>query len=76
MVSLYYRTDSGCLPSVLRQLYRSRRAEYGLSEVNHVAYDPEEVAVEQLIVWLKESGTYIRTISDTAKDETSNVIRN
>ena len=42
-----------------------------MSEVNHVAYDPEEVTVEQLIVWLKESGTYIRTISDTAKEKTN-----
>ena len=46
-----------------------------MSEVNHVAYDPEEVTVEQLIVWLTESGTYIRTISDTAKEETSKVTR-
>ncbi len=42
-----------------------------MSEVNHVVYDPEEVTVEQLIGWLKESGTYIQTISDTEKEETS-----
>ena len=47
-----------------------------MSEVNHVAYDPEEVTVEQLIGWLKESGTYIRTISDTEKEETSSATDN
>jgi len=35
----------------------------GLSEVNHVVYDSEEVTVEQLIEWLEQSGTYIRTIA-------------
>jgi len=42
---------------------------HGTSEINHVIYDPEEVTVEQLITWLKESGTYIRTISDTKKEQ-------
>ena len=45
-----------------------KKGWYGLSEVNHVAYDPEEITVEQLIGWLKESGTYIRTISDKEKE--------
>ncbi len=39
----------------------------GLSEVNRVAYDPEKVSVEQLTGWLKESGTYVRTVVDTKK---------
>ena len=47
-----------------------------MSEVNHVAYDPEEVTVEQLIGWLKDSGTFIRTISDTEKEETSSATGN
>lgn len=32
-------------------------------EVNHVVYDPEVVTMEQLVGWLQETGTYIRTIS-------------
>jgi len=36
---------------------------HGLSEVNHVEFDPEKVTVEQMIEWLKRAGTYIRTIS-------------
>ncbi len=47
-----------------------------MSEVNLVVYDPEEVTVEQLIGWLKESGTFIRTISDTEKEETSSATGN
>ena len=35
----------------------------GMSEVNRVVYDPEQVSVEQLTDWLKDAGTYIRTIS-------------
>jgi len=46
-----------------------RKGWHGLSEVNHVVYDPGEVRVEQLIQWLKESGTYIRTIPVTGQEE-------
>ena len=44
-----------------------------MNEVNHVVYDPEQVSVEQLVHWLKESGTYIRTVSqpEKAKDKES-----
>jgi hypothetical protein len=34
-----------------------------MNEVNHVVFDPEQVSVEQLVGWLEESGTYIRTIA-------------
>ena len=44
-----------------------------MSEVNHVAYDPEQVTAEQFIGLLKESGTYIRTISDTEKEKMNEV---
>ena len=41
----------------------------GLNEVNHVVYDPQTVTLEQLIEWLKESGTYIRTLSETGNED-------
>jgi hypothetical protein len=34
--------------------------------VNRVLYDPEKVSLEQIEQWLKKSGTYIRTVSDSA----------
>ena len=40
-----------------------KRGWQGMSEVNHVVFDPEQVSVAQLVNWLKESGTYIRTIA-------------
>jgi hypothetical protein len=49
-----------------------RKGWYGLSEVNHVVYDPEQVTVEQLVGWLTESGTYIRTISVAEKKTVGN----
>ena len=39
-----------------------------MSEVNHVVYEQDKVTVEQLIEWLKETGTYIRTISSTIEE--------
>ncbi|MDA8140840.1 MAG: hypothetical protein M0036_19500 [Desulfobacteraceae bacterium] len=35
------------------------------SEVNRVVYDPSLVTVEQMEVWLKQAGTYIRTESSS-----------
>lgn len=32
------------------------------SEINTVQYEPEQVTIEQLESWLKNSGTYIRTV--------------
>ncbi len=43
----------------------------GFSEVNRVLYDPEEVTVEQMEGWLKESGTYVRTIPSENADRGS-----
>lgn len=33
-----------------------------MSEVNRVRYDSGKVTVEEMEVWLKEAGTYIRTV--------------
>lgn len=35
----------------------------GLSEINRVSYDASMVDVHQLEAWLREAGTYIRTVS-------------
>ena len=40
----------------------------GMSEVNYVTYDEREVTAEQLTDWLKESGTYIRTVAQPSPD--------
>jgi hypothetical protein len=34
----------------------------GTSEINAVTYDSDKVTLEQLELWLKKSGTYIRTV--------------
>ena len=38
---------------------------HGIREVNRVEYDPEKVTQKQIEQWLKKSGTYIRTVSDS-----------
>ena len=34
----------------------------GVDEINDVVFDPKKVTVEQMEQWLKEAGTYIRTL--------------
>jgi hypothetical protein len=34
----------------------------GASEVDRVEYDPNKVAIEQMEIWLRDAGTYIRTV--------------
>jgi hypothetical protein len=34
----------------------------GFHEVNRVVYDPKKVTVEQMKEWLRQAGTYIRTL--------------
>jgi hypothetical protein len=34
----------------------------GFHEVNRVVYDPKKVAVEQMEGWLRQAGTYIKTL--------------
>jgi hypothetical protein len=36
-----------------------------------VVYDSKQTDVGQIETWLKESGTYIRTVPDTRHDEKS-----
>ena len=36
----------------------------GFEEVNRVVFDPRWVTVQQMVGWLKETGTYVRTIED------------
>jgi len=41
-----------------------KRGWLGLSEINRVVYDPAKTTITQLVEWLKEAGTYIRTVSE------------
>ena len=43
-----------------------KRTWRDLEETNIVIYDPEQIDVDQLESWLRESGTYIRTLSEPA----------
>jgi peptide methionine sulfoxide reductase MsrA len=35
----------------------------GFQEVNRVKYDPAVVTLEDLVNWLKKTGTYVKTIN-------------
>ena len=41
----------------------------GSSEINTVVYDPEKIDVGQMEKLLKRSGTYIKTVEETEKNE-------
>ncbi|WP_291316885.1 hypothetical protein [Desulfuromonas sp.] len=43
----------------------------GASEVNRVVYDPRQVTVEQMEDWLRQSGTYIRTVPGAHPGDTN-----
>jgi len=34
----------------------------GFREVDRVVYDPKKVTVEQMEQWLKQAGTYVKTL--------------
>jgi len=42
---------------------------YGRYEVNRVDYNPAKVSIGQMETWLKEAGTYIKTITETKPPE-------
>ena len=46
-----------------------KRGWLGLSEVNRVVYDPAKTTIAQLVEWLKEAGTYIRTVPEPTNDD-------
>jgi len=48
---------------------------HGSNEVNRVVYDPGKVTLKQIEQRLKESGTYIRTVSDSVKDSDQKAVR-
>jgi hypothetical protein len=39
----------------------------GRSEINTVIYQPGKVSVESMEKWLREAGTYIRTVQDPVR---------
>lgn len=41
----------------------------GFREVDRVVYDPRQVTVEQMEGWLREAGTYVRTITEPEPQE-------
>lgn len=43
------------------------RGWHGLREVDRVLYDPRRVDLPQMEQWLKEAGTYVRTIRDASQ---------
>jgi hypothetical protein len=43
------------------------RGWLGWSEVNPVVYQPEKTSVERMEEWLREAGTYIRTVQDPVR---------
>lgn len=44
------------------------RGWQGRREVNRVDYDPGQVTLEQLEAWLREAGTYIRTLDPNKRE--------
>jgi hypothetical protein len=48
---------------------------HGIREVNRVEYDPEKVTQKQIEQWLRKSGTYIRTVSASAKNSKPEPVR-
>jgi len=42
---------------------------HGFEEVNRVRYDPEQVNIEMVEDWLKETGTYKGTLSDSQNEK-------
>ncbi|MDH3329783.1 MAG: hypothetical protein OEM01_11155 [Desulfobulbaceae bacterium] len=43
--------------------------------MNRVVFDSEKVTLKQIEQWLKESGTYIRTVFDSAVDSEQKGVR-
>ena len=42
---------------------------YRFNEVNRVVFDPERVSVGEMEEWLREAGTYIRTVIEAEAEK-------
>jgi hypothetical protein len=38
-------------------------------EINRVFYDPEKVNIEKMVEWLKDAGTYQKTLTNKMADK-------
>lgn len=41
---------------------------YRFNEVDRVVFDPDRVSVEQMEKWLREAGTYLRTVTEKERE--------
>jgi len=48
---------------------------HGINEVNQVTYDPDKVNLQQIEQRLRESGTYIRTVSESTQEGGQGAVR-